>query len=126
MAGSCGASPRQSFTVGRLSQTVSLLFGGRRCGTTLGAPCRLRGRTFRFVVEAPDAPLRAAVSVRLGRRDTGWQTVVRRSGRVDAVGNAAFGRLPSLRAGLWRVSADIRGDADVSPARAVAYVRLFD
>jgi hypothetical protein len=123
-AGNRAASARRSFTITRLSQTVSLRFGGRTCGTEPSAPCRLRGRTFRFVVDAPDAPPRATVSVWLARRGAGWRTVVRRSGRADAVGNTAFAKLPGLRPGLWRVTANVAGDADVSPGAAVAYVQL--
>lgn len=122
-AGNRADSDRQTFVVGRRSQTVSMLLGGRRCGVAVTAPCRLRGSTLGVVVETSDAPERAAVTVRLARRGAGWRTVVTRTTRLGELGDAAFA-LPALRPGLWRVTANVAGNVDVSAASKVAYVSL--
>jgi hypothetical protein len=123
-AGNRTTSNRMSFVVEKLSPAVAILFGAQRCGATFAARCRLRGGTFGFTVETAEAPVRARVTVRLARRDGGWRTVFSRRRLLDDVGDAAFTRLPALRPGLWRVTADVGGNAEVSPASRAAYVQL--
>jgi hypothetical protein len=50
--------------------------------------------------------------------------VFSRTQRLDDVGDATFTRLPALRPGVWRVTAQVAGDAEVSSASRVAYAQL--